>query len=237
LFTAAALLLIIGIALLMSKVGISPALGTFLAGVVLANSEYRHELEGDIEPFKGLLLGLFFISVGSSIDFITISANLGQIGMIVSGLIMLKLIILFILGRIFKMGWDQNMIFSFALAQGGEFAFVLISFAIQSHAIDSSIASPLISAVVITMALTPFLFLINEKFIQPRFGTTEKKDKRSDVIDEKNPIIIAGFGNFGSIVGRLLRANDVGISVLEIDSDKVELLRKLGLKVLSKDGT
>ncbi len=237
LFTAAALLLIIGIALLMSMVGISPALGTFLAGVVLANSEYRHELEGDIEPFKGLLLGLFFISVGASLDFTIISSNFGQIGMLVGALIVIKLLVLFILGRVFKMGWDQNMIFSFALAQGGEFAFVLVSFAVQSHVMQSSIASPLISAVVLSMALTPFLFLMNEKIIQPRFGTKEKEDETADVIDEKNPIIIAGFGNFGSIIGRLLRANDVGITVLEIDSDKVELLRKLGLQVFYGDAS
>ncbi len=225
LFTAAALLLIIGIALLMSKVGISPALGTFLAGVVLANSEYRHELEGDIEPFKGLLLGLFFISVGASIDFGLISTNPGQIGMLAGGLMLIKFIVLLVLGRVFKMGLDQNMIFSFALAQGGEFAFVLISFAVQNHVINSNIASPLITAVVLSMAMTPFLFLMNEKIIQPRFGTKEKE------------VIIAGFGNFGSIVGRLLRANGVGITVLDIDSDKVELLRKLGLKVFYGDAS
>lgn len=231
LFTAAALLLVIGIALLMSKVGLSPALGTFLAGVVLANSEYRHELEGDIEPFKGLLLGLFFIAVGASIDFGLISANPGKIGMIVSGLICAKLVILLILGRVFKMGSDQNVLFAFSLAQGGEFAFVLFSFAVQNNVIGSSLANPLIGAVALSMALTPLLMLMNEKFLQPRFGTKEKEDKKADSIDEENPVIIAGFGSFGSIIGRLLRANGVGITVLDVDSDKVELLRKLGLKV------
>jgi monovalent cation:proton antiporter-2 (CPA2) family protein len=231
LFTAAALLLVIGIALLMSKVGLSPALGTFLAGVVLANSEYRHELEGDIEPFKGLLLGLFFIAVGASIDFGLISRNPVNIGMLVSGLICIKLGILILLGRAFKMGHDQNILFSFSLAQGSEFSFVLFSFAVQNNAISDEIANPLIGAVAISMALTPLLLLINEKLLQPRFGTKEQESEKPDIIDEENPVIIAGFGNFGSIIGRLLRANGVGITVLDVDSDKVELLRKLGLKV------
>ncbi len=237
LFTAAALLLIIGIALLMSKVGLSPALGTFLAGVVLANSEYRHELEGDIEPFKGLLLGLFFIAVGASIDFSLISSKPGLIGMLVLGLICAKLAILLILGKIFKMGNDQNILFAFSLAQGGEFAFVLFSFAVQNNVIEEKIANPLIGAVAITMALTPLMLLLNEKLLQPRFGTKEKENGKADTIDEENPVIVAGFGNFGSIVGRLLRANGVGITVLDLDSDKVELLRKLGLKVFYGDAS
>ena len=237
LFTAAALLLIIGIALLMSKVGLSPALGTFVAGVVLANSEYRHELESDIEPFKGLLLGLFFISVGASIDFGMISADPGLIARITGGLIFLKLAVLLILGRIFKMGSDQNILFAFSLAQGGEFAFVLFSFAVQSGVMGSEIANPLIGSVAISMALAPLLLIINEKLLEPHFGTKEKEPGPADDIDEENPAIIAGFGNYGSIVGRLLRANGVGITVLEHDSDKVELLRKLGMKVFYGDAS
>jgi voltage-gated potassium channel Kch len=221
----------------MSKVGLSPALGTFLAGVVLANSEYRHELEGDIEPFKGLLLGLFFISVGASIDFGMISSRPGLIGMIVGGLIFIKLFILLVLGRVFKMGVDQNILFAFSLAQGGEFAFVLFSFAVQNHVISDAIANPLIGAVALSMALTPLLLIINEKVLQPRIGTKVQEDKEADKIDEKNPVIIAGFGNFGSIVGRLLRANGIGITVLELDSDKVDLLRKLGLVVFYGDAS
>jgi len=237
LFTAASLLLIIGIAIIMSKVGLSAALGTFVAGVVLANSEYRHELESDIEPFKGLLLGLFFIAVGASIDFGMISSNPGMIGMLVAALILLKLVILLILGRIFKMGTDQNVLFAFSLAQGGEFAFVLFSFATQSHVIDSEIANPLIGAVAISMALAPLLLIIYEKLLEPRFGTKEKQTGKADSIDEENQAIIVGFGNFGSIIGRLLRANGVGITVLEHDSDNVELLRKLGLKVFYGDAS
>jgi monovalent cation:proton antiporter-2 (CPA2) family protein len=239
LFTAAALLLVIGISLLMSKVGLSPALGPFLAGVVLANSEYRHELEGDIEPFKGLLLGLFFIAVGASIDFALIIAKPGLISMLVGCLITLKLVVLLIVGKIFKIKHDQNVLFAFSLAQGGggEFAFVLFSFAVQNHVISNTLANPLIGAVALSMALTPLALIVNEKFIQPRFGTHEKEEREADSIDEENPVIIAGFGNFGSIVGRLLRANDVGITVLEHDSDRVELLRKLGLKVFYGDAS
>ena len=236
-FTAAALLLVIGIALLMTKIGLSPALGTFLAGVVLANSEYRHELESDIEPFKGLLLGLFFIAVGASIDFNLISSNPALIGMLIGGLILIKFVILLALGRLFKMGTDQNMLFAFALAQGGEFAFVLFSFAVQNHVMPNEVANPLIGAVALSMALTPLLLLINEKLIQPRFGTFETEAREADAINEENPVIIAGFGGFGSIIGRLLRANGIGITVLELDSDKVDLLRKLGLKVFYGDSS
>ncbi len=237
LFTAAALLLVIGISLLMTKVGLSPALGTFLAGVVLANSEYRHELEGDIEPFKGLLLGLFFIAVGASIDFGLITAKPGLIAMLVGGLIGVKLVVLLIVGKIFKMRHNQNILFALSLAQGGEFAFVLFSFAVQNHVVSNAVANPLIGAVALSMALTPLALIVNDKFIQPRFGTHEQEERDADSIDEENPVIIAGFGNFGSIVGRLLRANDVGITVLEHDSDRVELLRKLGLKVFYGDAS
>lgn len=236
-FTAAALLLVIGIAILMSKIGLSPALGTFIAGVVLANSEYRHELISDIEPFKGLLLGLFFISIGASIDFSLIFSNPYIIALIVLGLILLKMIILFGVGRIFKMGVDQNMLFAFALAQGGEFAFVLFSFAVRNNVMSIDIASLLIASVVLSMALTPLLMVIYEKLIQPKIGTKERESRKADTIDERSPVIIAGFGSFGSIVGRLLRANGVGITVLESDSDKVELLRKLGLKVFYGDAS
>jgi monovalent cation:proton antiporter-2 (CPA2) family protein len=236
-FTAAALLLVIGIALLMTKIGLSPALGTFLAGVVLANSEYRHELESDIQPFKGLLLGLFFIAVGASIDFNLISSNPGLIGMLIFGLMLIKFLILLALGRLFKMGADQTVLFAFALAQGGEFAFVLFSFAVQNQVMNSEIANPLIGAVALSMALTPLLLLINEKLIQPRLGTLETETREADAINEKNPVIIVGFGGFGSIIGRLLRANGIGITVLELDSDKVDLLRKLGLKVFYGDAS
>jgi monovalent cation:proton antiporter-2 (CPA2) family protein len=237
LFTAAALLLVIGIALLMTRVGLSPALGTFVAGVVLANSEYRHELESDIEPFKGLLLGLFFIAVGASIDFNLIAAQPGLIAGLVAILLGVKLVVLFVLGRVFRMGLDQNLLFAFALAQGGEFAFVLFSFATGSGVLGEEIVGPLIAVVALSMGLTPLLMLLNEKLLQPRFGTKEKTEREADAMDEDNPVIVAGFGRFGHIVGRFLKANGVGTTVLDLDSDHVDLLRKLGLKVFYGDAS
>jgi len=237
LFTATALLLIIGIALLMSQVGLSPALGTFLAGVVLANSEYRHELESEIDPFKGLLLAVFFISVGASIDFDLIASSPGLIFGLVGGLIAIKFIVLLILGRAFGMGIDQNFLFAFALAQGGEFAFVLFSFASQNGVIGEAVTAPLIAAVALSMALTPVLMLVNERLIQPRTGTRESVEREADEMEEEGEVIIAGFGRFGSIVGRLLRANGIQPTVLEFDSDRVEVLRNLGLQVFYGDAS
>lgn len=236
-FTAAALLLVVGIALLMTRVGLSPALGTFLAGVVLATSEYRHELEGDIGPFKGLLLGLFFISVGASIDFAQVVAKPGLIGGLVVGLIILKFGILVVLGRLFRLSQDQNLLFSFALAQAGEFAFVLFSFATQQGVLSRDVTSPLVAVVALTMALTPLLMLANERLVQPRFGTRERVEREADAVDEENPVIIAGYGRVGTIIGRLLRANGIGATVLEIESDHVELLRSLGHKVFYGDAS
>ncbi|MDH5197233.1 MAG: monovalent cation:proton antiporter-2 (CPA2) family protein, partial [Gemmatimonadota bacterium] len=236
-FTAAALLLVIGIALLMTQVGLSPALGTFVAGVVLAESEYRHELEGDIEPFKGLLLGLFFIAVGASIDFRLIGADPGRIAALVFGLVALKFAVLFALGRAFGMGLDQNLLLAFALAQGGEFAFVLFSFASQNGVLPADVTASLVAVVALSMALTPVLMLVNERLVQPRYGTRESTRRPADAVDERHRVIIAGFGRFGNTIGRLLRANGVGTTVLDFDSDRVELLRRLGLQVFYGDAT
>ena len=237
LFTATALLLIIAIALLMSRVGLSPALGTFLAGVVLANSEYRHELESEIDPFKGLLLAVFFIAVGASIDFDLIANSPQLILGLVGGLIAIKFVVLLVLGRAFGMGHDQNALFAFSLAQGGEFAFVLFSFASQNGVITGEVTAPLIAAVAVSMALTPVLMMVNEKIIQPRIGTRESVEREPDEMHEEGEVIIAGFGRFGSIVGRLLRANGIQPTVLEFDSDRVEVLRKLGLPVFYGDAS
>jgi len=234
-FTAAALLLVIGIALLMTKVGLSPALGTFLAGVVLAQSEYRHQLETDIEPFKGLLLGLFFIAVGASVDFNLIASDPVLITKLVIGLIVIKFVILFIIGMFFRMSLDNNILFAFSLAQGGEFAFVLFSFGVQNKVFNTDLANPLIAVVAVSMALTPLLMLINEKLIQPRFGTKRGVEKEADEIDVKNNVIIAGFGRVGSTIGRFLQANGIKATYLDIDPDNVDLLRKMGLKVFYGD--
>lgn len=236
-FTAAALLLVIAIALLMTRVGLSPALGTFLAGVVLANSEYRHELEADIEPFKGLLLGLFFISVGASIDFALIGAQPGSVVGLTLGIVAAKFAVLLTLGRLFKLGTGQSLLFAFALPQLGEFAFVLFSFANQEGVLEPGITSPLMAAVALSMALTPLLLVFNERVLQPRIGTREAESREPDAIEEHNPVLIAGFGGFGSTVGRLLKAKGVGTTVLDSDPDRVELLRRLGLNVYYGDAS
>lgn len=234
-FTAAALLLVISIAALMTMVGLSPALGTFVAGVVLANSEYRHELESDIEPFKGLLLGLFFISVGASIDFGLIATN----PLLIAGLLLLlfvtKIAVLLITGKIFKLSLDQNLIFAFALSQVGEFAFVLFSFALQQNIMDEFTVKTMVAVVALSMAATPLVMLLNEKILQPLLGTEEKTERDPDEIEEKNKVIIAGFDKFGNMVGRLLRANGVHATLLDNNSDRVEVLRKLGFKVYYGD--
>jgi len=234
-FTAAALLLVIGIALLMSEVGLSPALGTFLAGVVLANSEFRHELEADIEPFKGLLLGLFFISVGASIDFSLISAEPGLVVGIMVAILLAKFLILMGIGRVSGLGLDQSLVFGLGLSQVGEFGFVLFSFANQEGVLTPATTDPLVAAVVLSMAATPLLLLLNERLIQPRVGTKRVEDREADVIEEHNPVVIAGFGEFGSTVGRLLKAKGIGTTVLDVSPDQVDLLRKLGLEVYYGD--
>ncbi len=236
LFTIAALLLVISTAALMTMIGLSPALGTFVAGVVLAQSEYRHELETDIEPFKGLLLGLFFIAVGASIDFHLIAESPKLIFGLVAILIAVKFVVLFVIGYFFKMGLDKNLIFSFSLAQGGEFAFVLLSFSTTNSILSSDVANPLIAVVAISMALTPLLMLFNEKLIQPRFGTKESV-KEADEMQEDKKVIIAGFGRYGSTIGRFLQTNGVYATYLDIDPDNVDLLRKFGLKVFYGDAS
>jgi voltage-gated potassium channel Kch len=231
------LLLVVGSALLMTRVGLSPALGAFLAGVMLANSEYRHELEGDIEPFKGLLLGLFFIAVGASVDFALIGTRPGMIAGLVAGILLVKFAVLFGIARGFRMSLDQSLLFALALPQVGEFAFVLFSFANQEGVLDTATTSPLVAAVAISMAATPLLLIINERVLMPRLGTRERVERDADTIDRESPVLIAGFGGFGSSVGRLLRANGIPTVVLDIDSDRVELLRKLGLKVYYGDAS
>jgi monovalent cation:proton antiporter-2 (CPA2) family protein len=236
-FTALSLLIVAGIAALMTKVGLSPALGAFIAGVVLANSEYRHELESDIEPFKGLLLGLFFIAVGASINFPLIASNPWTVIGWVFLLIIVKTFVLLVLGRLFKLSTEQNFIFSFSLSQVGEFAFVLFSFALQEGILPQDTVNLMIAVVAISMGLTPLIILLNERFILPRVGTVEKDTRPDDFVDEKNPVIIAGFGHFGTTIGRFLRANNVQATYLDLDSDRVDALRRMGFKVFYGDAS
>ncbi|HVI46735.1 MAG TPA: monovalent cation:proton antiporter-2 (CPA2) family protein [Chitinophaga sp.] len=238
LFTATALLIVVAIAVLMNLVGLSSALGAFLGGVVLANSEYRHELESDIEPFKGLLLGLFFIAVGASIDFRLIMQQPWLIAGIVIALMIVKALILLGLGKIFRMSTDQNLLFALALSDIGEFAFVLLSFSTQSHILDEHTTAMLTAVVAISMALTPLIMLLYEKVLQPRYTRTAPGNERhADEINEKNPVIIAGFGRFGSMTGRFLRANGIACTILDLDSDRVDALHNLGIKVYYGDAS
>lgn len=237
-FTATALLLVVGIAVLMTQVGLSPALGTFLAGVVLANSEYKHELESDIEPFKGLLLGLFFIAVGASINFQLIASQPLLILGLVLMLMAVKAIVLFILGKVFNISTNQNMLFAVALSQVGEFAFVLFSFSLQEGILPQNVTDTMMAVVAISMALTPLLLMMHERILHPRLTAKNKEQEReADVIDEKNPVIIAGFGHFGNIIGRFLRAHNIGTTILEIDAERVDLLRRMGVKVYYGDAS
>jgi len=238
LFTAFALLLVIGIALLMTMVGLSPAMGTFLAGVVLADSEYRHELEGDIEPFKGLLLGVFFIAVGASIDFGLVAAQPALVLGLVCALVAVKLGVQLGVGKGARLGLDHNLVASVSLAQGGEFAFVLFSFTTQAGVLPTELTATLTVVVALSMALTPLLTVANERLLMPRVGTREKGEEReADEIHEENPVILAGFGRVGSIVGRFLRANGVRVTVLDHDADHVDLVRRLGIEAYYGDAT
>jgi len=203
----------------------------------LANSEYRHELEVDLDPFKGLLLAVFFIAVGASVDFGLIGRDPETIALLVGGLIVVKALVLFLLGRLFGMGLDQNLLFTFALSQGGEFGFVLFSFAGQLEVIPSDTLGLLIAVVATSMALTPILMVLNERVVQPRFGTRESAEAAADEMDEEGAVIIVGFGSMGSVTGRFLRANGIRPTVLEHDSDRVETLRTLGLNVFYGDGS
>ncbi len=238
LFTAFALLLVVSISVLMSIVGLSPALGAFLGGIVLANSEYRHELESDIEPFKGLLLGLFFMAVGASIDFRLVLSMPWVILGLVAALMLVKALTLFILGKTFRISIEQNLLFAMALSQVGEFAFVLLSFTQQNNILSPQTVSIMTAVVALSMALTPLLLLLHERIIQPRFNkTVDDNTREADEIQEKHPVIIAGFGRFGNIVGRFLRVNGIQATILDLDSDRVDALHNLGIKVYYGDAS
>ncbi len=236
-FTAAALLLVISTAALMDLVGLSPALGAFLSGVVMANNEYRHELEADIEPFKGLLLGLFFISVGASMDFSLLGSAPGTILSLLVALIGIKFVILFILGRVFGIRGGQNTMFAFSLAQGGEFAFVLVAFSAENGVLTSDTSAILFLVVALSMAVTPLLLLLNDKVIMPQVFKTENTREEDTIDDEDTPMIIAGFGRFGVVMGRFLIANGMRATILDDNPENIDVLRKFGFKVYYGDAS
>jgi CPA2 family monovalent cation:H+ antiporter-2 len=238
LFTASALLIVVGIAFLMELVGLSPALGTFLAGVILANSPYKHALESDLDPFKGLLLGLFFMAVGATINFELISSNASVIISLTLGVMLLKALVLLIIGKVRGLSIPENLSFAFGLAQVSEFSFVTYAFALQLGIFAASTSDFLIAVTALTMTLTPILMLVIDKLIIPKLQEKENKDEReADTFSEKNKVILVGFAHFGSTLGRFLRANGIEATVLDFNPDQVDLLRKMGFKVFYGDAT
>ena len=235
LFVAAALMIVVGIAVLMSLVGLSPALGTFIAGVVLANSEYRHELESDIEPFKGLLLGLFFITVGAGIDFDLLIAGAVSIVGLTLGLILLKVAVLLVLARVFKLQGYDKWLFALSLAQAGEFGFVLLSFTVANGVIPAGLADQLMLVVALSMLLTPLLFILLDRVIAPRYAREEARE--ADEITEQGAAIIAGHGRVGGIVNRILRGMGCTTTVIDYSSEHLEILRRFGLHAHFGDAT
>lgn len=236
-FTAAGLMLVIGIAALMSLVNLSPALGAFLAGVVLANSEFRHELEANIEPFKGLLLGLFFITVGAGINFGVLAGAWDTVLAIGAAVIGVKLLILLLLARLFRLRGSNGWLFTLGLAQAGEFGFVLLTYGMQNRVIPTDTAQILSLAVVFSMFLTPLLFIAYDRLVLPRYRQTQNQPATADAIDEQAPVIVAGVGRFGQIVCRLLRANKMPSVVLDVELTQIENVRRINLKSFFGDAS
>ncbi|MCB1475015.1 MAG: cation:proton antiporter [Rhodobiaceae bacterium] len=235
LFVSTALMIVVAIALLMTMVGLSPALGTFLAGVVMANSEYRHELESDIAPFKGIFLGVFFITVGASIDFALLGENLLLIIGLTAGLIVLKCAVMLGLGRAFRLSGGDKWLFALGLAQAGEFGFVLVSFTVANAVIPSQIADLLLLVVALSMLLTPALFILYDKLVAPHYS--RQQEQEADSIMQNSKIIIAGHGRFGGIVNRALRAADYQTTVVDYSSEQLAMLRRFNLSAYFGDAT
>ncbi|MBK1835230.1 monovalent cation:proton antiporter-2 (CPA2) family protein [Roseibacillus ishigakijimensis] len=236
-FVALALSLVIGIALLMTSLGVSAALGTFLAGMLLSDSEYRAELEADIEPFKGLLLGVFFIAVGASIDFDLIASQPLNIAALVLALIALKGVILFALAKWAGLCLDGCFLFGFVLAQGSEFAFVILGFGISEGVLPLEIGQLVTAVVAISMAMTPLLLIFNDKVLRPRFGTREQEAPPADDMDEEAPVILAGMGRFGNFVARMLRAQGIEVTIIDNDPEHIDFLRNIGVKTFYGDAS
>ena len=236
LFTAAALVVVIGIALLMSLVGLSPALGAFIAGVVLATSEYRHELESDINPFKGLLLGLFFITVGAGIDFGLAATIWDSVLFWAAVTIAAKMAVLLIVGWLYGLRKQALWLFCLSLPQAGEFAFVLIAFGVANAVFAPQFAAQLLLIVALTMLVTPLLFILYDKLIAHAYCAGQG-GREADAIEEENPIIIAGRGRVGGIVDRMLDASGHRATVIDYNSDHLEVLKKFGVSTYYGDAT
>ncbi len=236
-FTAASLLLVLGSALFMDSLGVSMALGTFIAGILLAESEYRHELEIAIEPFKGLLLGLFFISVGMALNLGVLYTHILEIVIGVVLLVVVKTLVLYVLGRIYGLRSSERLQFAGVLSQGGEFAFVLFSAASSAKLFSGDQLPLLLVTVTLSMMTTPLLMQGIDKILVHRFNESDDNEEKPYVEDDKPQVIVVGFGRFGQVIGRLLMANQKRITVLERDISAVSLMRKYGYKVYYGDAT
>ncbi|MEP3440662.1 MAG: cation:proton antiporter [Sulfitobacter sp.] len=234
-YTALALLIVVGISATMSLVGLSPALGAFLAGVVLASSEFRHELETDLEPFKGLLLGLFFITVGAGINFELLASDFVIILGMALLVILVKGIILFVLGRMFKLRGRDQWLFALGLAQAGEFGFVLVSFSVATGVLPDGIAETLLLVIALTMLITPLLFIIHD--IISKRSKDNAFAQPDDDIDDDGTVIIAGIGRFGQIVNRLVQASGFETVVLDHNPETIAVMRRFGFKAFLGDPT
>ena len=235
-YTALSLLIVVGISFLMTLVGLSPALGAFLAGVVLANSEFRHELETDLEPFKGLLLGLFFITVGAGINFTLLFDDAAGIVAMALLVIIVKGAILFVLGRVFGLRGRDLWLFGLGLAQAGEFGFVLVSFSVQQSVLPVDIAETLLLVIALSMLITPLLFILYD-YLSKRMEDQGKETHQADEIDHEGPVIIAGIGRFGQIVNRLVQASGFSTVVLDHDVETIAVMRRFGYKGFLGDPT
>ncbi|MEO0485606.1 MAG: cation:proton antiporter [Pseudomonadota bacterium] len=235
LFTATALMMVVGIALLMGLVGLSAALGTFLAGVVLANSEYRHELESDIDPFRGLLLGLFFMTVGASIDFALLFGSFATFIGLTVAMMAIKGLVLFALAVIFKLKGADKWLLTLSLAQAGEFGFVLLSFTTAGAILPQALADQLLLVVALSMLLTPLLFILYEQVIAPRYVEDQARD--ADEIEEPGEILICGRGRVGGIVERIVSAAGYKTTVVDYSARQIENLRAFGIKTYYGDAT
>lgn len=234
-FTALSLFIVVGSALLMEEAGLSMGTGAFLAGVLLANSEYRHELEINLQPFKGLLLGLFFIAVGMSLDLRVLVSQPDRVFLLVLTFVALKVLILFCLARLFKLPYESSRNVAFTLPQGGEFAFVIFSLAVANQLLTPEQAAILNAAVTISMALTPLLFSLNQRYLRTFQEVSEKPFDTEQVHD--TTVIIAGFGRFGQIVSRFLQSQKISFTILEHSAAQVDIARKFGRKIFYGDAS
>jgi glutathione-regulated potassium-efflux system ancillary protein KefC len=235
--TAAALLIVLAVALLMEAVGLSPALGTFLAGVLLAESEYRHQLETDIEPFKGLLLGVFFIAVGASIDFGLLAKQPGLLTGATALVIVLKALVLLGLGRAFGLERRARYVLTFGLAQIGEFAFVLASFGQQSGVLPPELAGSVVVVVAMSMLIAPLLRLVLDRVVLPRLEPAAEARAPDAIESGSGHVVMAGFGRMGQIAGRMLRQTGVEVTVLDLDPEIIDVIRRIGSDVYYGDAS